>query len=419
MVSKRPGAYKFAHKKNGLAEDKYFKALFLIDKLENRLKCLQGSASKIQAFVTDVAAEYTNHQTNKNSEAVTEKLKSLQLSLKQMIDSNKNIDILMGFSANTQTSIRELINEVDKQKIVTMARKLTVILPTESITVNSQLSTSRKDADDALCHMEKWAKRELETDDYSSVMREEEQEWFARELQDNTDALMTMRSYIPSNISDLSINDLLEAAKSQGGLLSMELATELKNNKLLHWVVTHIEDITSANFLTGDKKSYFENLESLDVIELRALSLCIPVKFELDNDGKKSEWRNRFMNRVKQIVSQNKREMVKGPWDEKEGKRLMIQLPELTSSLARRPIYFFRTKEQSDLRLKSYDDKSNLLEKKKIFFEKAEVEASDAKREYDTILQEMRDPDFKDQYGIEQVFNIINCIINYSIVNSC
>jgi hypothetical protein len=97
---------------------------------------------------------------------------------------------------------------------------------------------------------------------------------------------------------------------------------------------------------------------------LRALSLCIPAKFELDNDGRKAEWRTRFMNRVKQLVSQFNNEKVKGPWDETTGKRLMVELPPLKTELERRSIYFFRVKEQSDLRLKSYDDKIALLAKK-------------------------------------------------------
>lgn len=38
----------------------------------------------------------------------------------------------------------------------------------------------------------------------------------------------------------------------------------------------------------------------------------------------------------------------------------------------------------------------------------AEVEAADNKKEYDTILVEMRDPDFKAIYGADKV----NCVLN-------
>ena len=31
----------------------------------------------------------------------------------------------------------------------------------------------------------------------------------------------------------------------------MDLAIEIKNNKLLHWIVTHKDDIRADNFLKG------------------------------------------------------------------------------------------------------------------------------------------------------------------------
>ncbi len=88
--------------------------------------------------------------------------------------------------------------------------------------------------------MEKWAKRETETDDYASVSRDEEMKWFHKELEQNTLALITMRTYIPANIAaELSLNDLVAQSKTVDGFLSLELAQELKTNKLLHWVITH------------------------------------------------------------------------------------------------------------------------------------------------------------------------------------
>merc|ERR1719223_1533437 len=144
----------------------------------------------------------------------------------------------------------------------------------------------------------------------------------------------------------------------------MELATELKNNKLLHWIITHPDDIASANFLSGDKKSYFENLEGLDITEMRALSVCIPTKFELDKNGKKAEWRGRLMDRIKQLVAQQKGEKRKGPWDAVAGKRTMVTLPPLKPEHIRRSVYHYRTREESAQRLKGYDDNAQLLRKK-------------------------------------------------------
>jgi hypothetical protein len=61
--------------------------------------------------------------------------------------------------------------------------------------------------------MEKWAKRETETDDYASVLRDEEMKWFHKELEQNTLALITMRTYIPANIAELSLNDLVAQSR--------------------------------------------------------------------------------------------------------------------------------------------------------------------------------------------------------------
>lgn len=42
----------------------------------------------------------------------------------------------------------------------------------------------------------------------------------------------------------------------------------------------------------------------------------------------------------------------------------MVELPPLKPELERRLIYYYRTKEQSDLKLKGYDDKKNILNRK-------------------------------------------------------
>jgi hypothetical protein len=43
MKSKLPGAYKHAHRKNELAEDRYFKALYDLDKAEMKLEYTIGT----------------------------------------------------------------------------------------------------------------------------------------------------------------------------------------------------------------------------------------------------------------------------------------------------------------------------------------------------------------------------------------
>ena len=142
--------------------------------------------------------------------------------------------------------------------------------------------------------------------------------------------------------------------------------------------------------MVGDKKSIFENIDGLDLTETRALLLCIPEKFELDKDGKKLEWRQRLFAHAKLLVSQQRHDTVKSSWDEKTQTRLMVQLPPLKPEQTRRSVYFYRTKAQYNARLKQYEDRENVLKRKKNWLAKATLEAQESKKEYDTIINEMR-----------------------------
>jgi hypothetical protein len=174
--------------------------------------------------------------------------------------------------------------------------------------------------------MEKWRKRETSTIDYEESVLAAEREWMEKERESNTAALELMRSYIPTNLSDITNDAFQNCVSSNHGLFPIELIQELKRNKLLHWIVTHRDDIASTNFLVGDGKQYFENLELYDVVEMRAISMCLPEKFKIDGDGRKMEWRSRFMTRVKLLVSQQNRELVKGGWDKEKSERIMVLL---------------------------------------------------------------------------------------------
>jgi hypothetical protein len=139
-----------------------------------------------------------------------------------------------------------------------------------------------------------------------------EVQWMEEFREGNLLCLRQMRSLIPVNIAQLSIADLLVEVKDKGALYTHELALEIKNNKLLHWLLMTPEDISMANFLSGEHRQYFVNLDGLDVVEMRALRMVLPDKFELDQDGQKAEWRERFVGRMKQLVSQQNEDYIKG-----------------------------------------------------------------------------------------------------------
>lgn len=41
-----------------------------------------------------------------------------------------------------------------------------------------------------------------------------------------------------------------------------------------------------------------------DLVELRALTACLPERFEVDGDGRKAAWRAAFLQRVQGLVAQ-------------------------------------------------------------------------------------------------------------------
>lgn len=366
MVSKRAGAYSYAHKKNETAEDKYFKSLYEIDYYETKLKFFVGINAKLPLLIGDIASYYSTLMATPNNESALEMLSISHNKLVEYMKSQENNKILEVCTSKFEQLMTTMLNETEEKfKIARKARDLHQSLPQEILNLQSKLTLARKDCDEALKNMEKWSKREIETIDYASVMKQQEETFMSREFRENTIALEIMRTVLPANIFDISTTELQEIYSGKDGYVSLELSQELKSNKLLHWLVTHPDDIVFSNFLSGEQKAFFENIESLDIIEMRAISLVIPNKFELDSDGRKLEWRSRFFTRFKQLVAQVRREKVKGCWDPTKNCRQMVELPSLKPDQIRRSIYFHRTKEQSNSKLKQYDDKLALLQKKK------------------------------------------------------
>jgi hypothetical protein len=397
MESKRGGAYKYAHNKNKKAEDQYFKSIVDIEVLEAKLRLLK-SPSLLPELLKQMAASYDSLYVNPNDEEEQQRVAATQSEIRSLLSA----DLRQIFSTDLEKELKSLIDDDDYTTVARKSRRVfNNSIPEEIKKIDSKLKFCRKINEEALREMEKWSQREKETADYHKVMEEKDAEWMAENQEANIRALKTMRSLIPCDIAEISISDLMQRAKDAGHMMTLELAQELKNNKLLHLIVTAKEDIAFSNFLQGDKRQYFVNLESLDVCELRAIRMCLPDKFELDGDGQKTEWRERFLGRLKQLAGQQNGDLVSGPWDPECGRRVMVKLPELKADQQRRPVYFFRTYQQSALKLKQYDDKASNLQKKEKWLEDAKTRHAELKTEYDTILEESRNPEFKQSFGLD------------------
>jgi hypothetical protein len=368
MVSKKQGAYHYANRKNEQAEDKYFKSLYEIDFFESKIKYFVGFNAKLPTIVSELAALYNTLMATPKDEITIIKIQQLHEKMTDYMKEHETQQIFAAFGSNSnkiEQSAVGLIQEQDRFKIVRKARDLHANLSTEIVQLQGKLMQAKKDSEESLKNMEKWSKRSLEADEYPTVMRNQEQTLMEQEYDDNMAAYRQMRAYYPHKYSEMGVTEIMQEYVNNNGLISMELAQELKQNRLLQWLEMHPDDIVFDNFLSGEKKTYFENLESLDLVEMRAIATIIPPKFELDPDNRKQDWRSRFFLRYKQMMSQYRREKVKGAWDATKNCRSMVDLPMLKPEQLRRSVYFFRTKEQSDVKLKQFDDKLASLVKKR------------------------------------------------------
>jgi hypothetical protein len=400
--------YNYAHKMVKSSENKYFKSLNDIDQNEIKISQIEGSISKI---LTTISEEYQIYKLKSSDKAidtsniVASELKTI--ALQKELFNFLNDHVYEGYSIINSLFLPKTVKTIKLISETTNAKKACMdandIVKNQIPAVMSNIKKSIEECNKKSIQfqdaMDLWLKRESETSDYNDVLIEKEKEWFDKESQANIEALSLMRSYIPSNISSMSVNDITEAYKTEGGLITIELANELKNNKLLQWVVIHTDDISTSSFLTGNSKHYFENIELLDIIELRAIACVLPNKFELDNDGKKNLWRKKFITRVQLLVSQYNGDEVNGGWNSNTNKRNIVQLPPLKQDQLRRNIYNYYTKEIYDKKIKQYINKEKNLQKKELLLIDAELKVKETKTEFDIILKEMRDPDLKNLYG--------------------
>lgn len=332
MAAKQPGAYAVAHRRFCDFEDMYFKCLCDIDRAERFEAVYKEHSGAILACLKSLESIHSENKvdgdavdsTVTSADAISQVRESqTQLTgILQKIDDAKQLFSELFWQLTSEF----LLVETEHSEASSLAVKLQQQLLSDRDACRALLLESRRASESHLAEMEKWRKRERETADYDEVMSSIDAQWRTTEEEANRDALRTMRTYLPTGIAEMT-NEVYQAhVDSQGGVYSIELLSELKKNKFLHWLVMHPEDIAASNFLVGDGKQYFESLETYDLVELRALSLCVPESFAVDGDGKKAEWRGRFMARVKLLVSQHRGESVKGGWDPVTNQRAMVTI---------------------------------------------------------------------------------------------
>ena len=304
----------------------------------------------------------------------------------------------------------------------------------------------------ALADVELWRARQHAAPNFATVMRARELEWLASEGERNAAALVEMRRFLPTNVAKLTRQELQAAALESGkyqqqqqqqqqllprrrssgsgkdasaagtadnaedaskngnsnlvGFYPAELAAYLKDCNLLHWLVTHPDDIKKANFLVGDGARHFTDLSKYDVVELRALCAVLPPEggFEFDADGRKAEWRASVLARLKTLVQQEARVKVRCGWDPVKQERQEVALPDLSPDLKRRSVYFYLSDSDAQAKLAKLDAQADrLATKKQRLRELDEVKLPQLKAEYDAVLNDGRGDYFKQLLGKAQL----------------
>jgi hypothetical protein len=381
---KKKGQYQFCKKKYDQSEDEYFKSLADIELYEEKCKLLVGQNAVLTQSISSIAATHETYKIYGNSDEADTNVKAAQSVLSKCLEDEKLLKVFDEESVKLLTLIADL--DTTKRAATLAASFQTTHMNGLIQSLTNELSKAKKKEQSSCDSMELWSKRQKEAADYLQALYEEEQEWKQKEKAKNEEAIQLMRSLVPTSIGVMSITDLMTAYKENGSLITLELATEFKNNKLLQLVQMHVDDIKSLNFLMGQSKQYFENLECLDIIELRAIATVLPDKFDFDQTGMKLAWRQRFFERVKLLVSQENGDEVKSTYDHATGQRRLVKLPPLTNDNKRRQIYYYKQHSVCLQQLQKYEEKETLLKKKEAWLQKATTEALDMKKEYDIIL---------------------------------
>ena len=240
--------------------------------------------------------------------------------------------------------------------------------------LSKKLAVANKKADKALAQMEDWSRREVSAADYNVIMEDKIKHLIQEDYHNMEAAHAAQRKFVHINVRNLQEQQLMDLTTAAGGCLSFELATRIKRNPLLHWIVTHPYNIARASFLTGGMKICFEEIEKLDITEMRAIAYQLPGIFKNDKDGKKKDWRARFFARLRQLVDQEAGAMIKGAYDLEQKKRTMVPLPPLNPEQKRSPEYCFITVEKARVKTRQYTDRIALLERRESkFFDHSKI----------------------------------------------
>eukprot|EP00644_Phytophthora_capsici_P012273 jgi/Phyca11/119257/e_gw1.38.220.1 len=265
---------------------------------------------------------------------------------------------------------------------------------------DQDLKRTEADLERTMRDVEIWKTRREQAKEFVDEMRKREAKWQENQREKNDESLALMRTFIPVDIADLSVENLIARAQEGGVLYTYDLAAYLKTNRFLHWLVTHEDDITRANFLAIESASFFMDFGNYDIQELRALARVLPDNFVFDKDGRKNTWRSSYIDHVRQLAAQQQHETIKAGWDPIKRARRDVQLPALTARQQLNPIFCYPTDAEIDIRLEKFERQRARLEAKRVRLKKLDEELiPQAKAEYVAVAEDARNEELQRSFG--------------------
>ncbi|KAF1323917.1 hypothetical protein FI667_g10124, partial [Globisporangium splendens] len=282
---------------------------------------------------------------------------------------------------------------VDRKKFVALCDQATETAQKLRGSKLWDLKKKESDLAKTMADIEVWKTRRDNAKEYHLERARRDAQWRRDHENDNLQALRLLRTLVPQDVQQLTIEMIIERAAKDGNVLfTYDLAMYIKQNRLLHWLVTHESDVARDNFLAIECVSWFLNFTSYDINELRAVAAVLPeTGFEFDKDGKKTNWKTQSMDHVHTLVKQQNGETVKCGWDPVRKTRCDVPLQPLTSKQLVNAVYRYPSETEIQARIAKFELQKKRPDQKRDKFRNLENEAIPAaKAEYLAIADDAR-----------------------------
>lgn len=249
--------------------------------------------------------------------------------------------------------------------------------------------------------IEVWKARRDQAKEFPFELAKREHQWKVDNVEDNSKSLKLLRGYVAQDVQQLNVDAIIARAQSSGVLFTYDLAIYVKQNRFLHWLVTHESDVARDNFLAIECAAWFLNFVAYDIHELRAFSAIFPqIGFDFDKDGKKADWKLQFMDHVYALVKQQKGEKVKAGWDPVRRARGEVKLKPLSDKQLLNAVYRYPSEAEIKTRIDKFELQRKRMDLKRDKHQSLENELIPAaKAEYLAIAEDARSEELQRSFG--------------------